>query len=74
MVRFSVYATASKMPRHFFRRVTFRNSKIRQDASGYANYERVWLLGFDVTVMWGRYSPAKPDETRLGGVVSRSSN
>lgn len=36
-----------------FRRIAWRNSKIRWDAAGYANYESWWLSVFVVTVQWG---------------------
>jgi hypothetical protein len=64
MMQFAVGLRRHKMPLWFRRRTSFRNSLIRSEVSGYANYERIYLLGFDLTVQWGYYDKAKPDPAR----------
>lgn len=43
----------------FFKRVSFRNNGIRHEVSGWGNYERIWMLGYDITLQWGNYDRAK---------------
>ena len=51
-MRFAVDITRTKLPLRYRRRVGFRNSKIRLENSGFVNYERWWLLGYDITLEW----------------------
>lgn len=50
---FSVDVSRTKASWKYRRRTAFRNSKIRVKMSGHPNYERIWLLGFDIAVQWG---------------------
>lgn len=68
-MQFSFSAMKTKLPLRFRKRTAFRNSKIRMDVAGYANYERVWLLGFDVVLQWGVFDPAKPDPARVARIA-----
>jgi hypothetical protein len=63
-MQFAVDLRRTKHPLLFRKRVSFRNNLIRSEVSGYANYERVYCLGFDVTLQWGYYDKAKPDPAR----------
>ncbi len=64
-ISFSFQARRSPLPMRFRKRVAFRNSKIRQEVSGFGNYERLYFLGMDVTLEWGVYDPAKPSTSHL---------
>lgn len=67
-MRFSLDIDRTKLPLRYRRRTAFRNSKIRFEVSGYANYERWWLFGFDVALQWGTLDKEKPDWSYRNGV------
>jgi hypothetical protein len=54
-MQFSFSAIRTRLPLRYRRRISFRNNKIRMDVAGYANYERVWLLKWDIVLQWGVY-------------------
>lgn len=60
-IAFDFQATRTKQRRCYRKRVSFRNSRLRQLASGFSNYERWWVLGWDICIKWGAFDPAKPD-------------
>lgn len=72
-MQFSFSAARTKLPLRFRKRTAFRNSKIRMDVSGYANYERIWLLKWDVVLQWGVFDPARPDPARIARVAKAAS-
>lgn len=63
-ISFQIRIEKTKLPVRFKRRNSWRNSKIRLDVSGFPNYERFWLFGYDVCLQWGYKlklpKPAKP--------------
>ena len=66
-MRFAVDISRTPLPWSYRRRVGFRNSRRRQENSGFVNYERLWLVGFDVTIEWGgNLNPSKPQWSYRG--------
>ena len=63
-MQFSFDIRRTKLPLLYRRRVSFRNNLLRHESSGYANYERIYCLGFDATLQWGYYDKSKPDPAR----------
>ena len=65
-MRFLVDISRTKMPLRFRKRVAFRNSKVRESVSGFANYERVWFGGCCLVLEWGSFDAKKPDHAKAG--------
>lgn len=63
-MQFSFEIRRTKLPLLYRGRVSFRNNLIRSEVSGYANYERIYCLGFDATLRWGYYDKSRPDPAR----------
>lgn len=63
-MRFLLDISRTKMPLRFRRRVRIRNSKTREEVSGFANLERRWIAGLDIVIEWGDFDPTKPDPGR----------
>lgn len=63
-VSFAFHGDITKMPLRFWKRISIRNSKIREEISGLANQERIWAMGFDMTFEWGSFNKMKP--SRVG--------
>lgn len=60
-MRFTIDIRRSKVPFRFRKRTKFRNSETRQSVSGFSNYERIWIAGFDVCLEWGSFDKTRPD-------------
>jgi len=60
MIHFCLTAQRTKLPRRFRKRLALHNSRLRMNVSGYANLERWWLLGWDVTIQWGVFRSDAP--------------
>ena len=55
---------ARHLPFSFRKRTSFRNSEIRQGVSGFANYERIYFAGLDMTFEWGSFNKHKPSHSQ----------
>lgn len=52
-IHFQLSVEKTKFKLFYKRRHSWRNNKIRLDVSGFPNYERFWLFGYDVCLQWG---------------------
>lgn len=61
-VGFDLTIRRTKLPRKFWRRIAFHNSKIRFDVSGWSCIEHIWCLGYEINLHWGSKICPKKDQ------------